>query len=30
MIVGGVGGVLSVAWVTVGILIVLICLSLDA
>ena len=30
MIVGGVGGVLSVAWVAVGILIVLICVSLDA
>jgi len=29
MIVGGVGGVLSVAWVAVSILIVLICVSLD-
>ena len=30
MIVGGMGGVLSVAGVAVGILIVLICVSLDA
>jgi hypothetical protein len=30
MIVGGVGGVLSIAWVAVGILIVLICVSLEA
>jgi hypothetical protein len=30
MIVGGVGGVLSIAWVAVGILSVLICVSLDA
>ena len=29
MIVGGFGGVLSIAWVAVGILIVLICVSLE-
>ena len=30
MIVGGVGGVLTIAWVAVGILVVLICVSLKA